>query len=140
MKLRCSEEASVDAVTAICDWRIMPEKNITFAIGLLAFFNPLAPIGWLVRHRATGPKLVFGLEHGSSDDEVVANVGASVAADVRVRWTARSGMKMDHVPQPAMILPDESLHQSSPHPDINPGASWSLPAVLAGTPHHMPQN
>lgn len=101
----------MDEVTAIWAWCVTHKENITFGIALLAFFQPLAPLGLLLRHWATGPKLVFGLEQGSSDEQVVvqiANVGAR-AATLRVRWTARSGMQMEHVPQPAMILPGESL-------------------------------
>ncbi len=102
----------MDQVNTAWESAVQHKENITFAIALLAFFRPLAPLGMLLKRRASGPRLEFGFEHGASADEVilkVVNAGRSLASDVRLRWNARSSMAMEPIPQPTLLLPGESL-------------------------------
>ena len=86
-------------------------------VGILLTVVPIASIArFIVTHRKNEPGIEFELEHvdeiaGNNNMGVVlkvTNFGGSAATKVRYTWTRRSGCTMTPVPQPFMLLQNDS--------------------------------
>lgn len=111
-------------IEAGATWLTDHQPAITTAAALLALFRPWALLGYFRGLRKNAPRIEFGIERvgeliGENVDIVlkVANVGGSVASDVRLTWNQRSRCTMKPVPQPLMLLIGEHrLFEFSVHP------------------------